>query len=98
MTDQPFATVLGQLACEGAQLAHGRIFLEDDLAVAVGVDLQRIALADAHGPSDLLGDDHAAEVINTAYNAGCFHIWISSQNRNVLYKGDGSICTETANM
>lgn len=46
-----------------AQLAHGRIFFENDLAVLLRVDLQRVTLADAQGAADLLGDDDAAEIV-----------------------------------
>ena len=34
------------LTRKGGQLPNGGVFLEDDLALAVGVDLQRISLAD----------------------------------------------------
>lgn len=54
---------VADLRGELGQLAHGGILFENDLSVGVGVDLQRVALADTHGAADLLGDDHAAEVV-----------------------------------
>ena len=58
-------------------------------------ELELLSIPEA-GRKDL---ETRAEVINAAHDARSFHIRISSQNRNVLYKDcDGSICTETANM
>lgn len=37
---------LGVLSRKGGKLANGGVFLEDDLSLAVGVDLQRVSLAD----------------------------------------------------
>ena len=54
---------VADLRGELGQFAHRGILLENDLPVGVGVDLQRVALADAHGAADLLGDDHAAKVV-----------------------------------
>ena len=54
-----FADLRGKLR----QIAHGRIFLENDLAVLFRIDLQRVAFADTECPADLLGDDDAAEVV-----------------------------------
>ncbi len=39
------------------------VFLENDLAVPAGVDLQRVALPDAHGTADLLGNDDSAQIV-----------------------------------
>ena len=33
----------------------------------------RVAFADTHGSADLLGDDHAPEVVNTPHDSCCFH-------------------------
>ena len=33
-----------------------------------------VALADTHGAADLLGNDHAAEVVDPAHDSGCLHI------------------------
>ena len=60
----------GRLAQRVAQLcgklvhaAHERVLLKNDLPVLARVDLQRIALADAHSAADLLGNDNAAKVV-----------------------------------
>ena len=39
------------------------ILLENDLPLPGGVDLQRVALTDAHGAADLLGNDHPSQVV-----------------------------------
>ena len=36
--------------------------------------IQQDAFADTHGAADLLGDHDTAEVVDAAYNTGCFHI------------------------
>ena len=53
---------------------------------------QGVSLPDSHGPSDLLGDDHPAQVVDAADDSGCFHI----QNLlAVVFVGTGgSICGE----
>ena len=51
---------LAQLAGEIRQAAHEGVFLKHDAALAVGEDLQRVPLPDAHGAADLLRDDHPA--------------------------------------
>ena len=51
------------LAGEVAQPAHQGIFFEDDPAVLIGIDLQRVALPDSHGPADLLGDYDAPQIV-----------------------------------
>ena len=38
--------------------------------------LQRVALADAEGAADLLGDDDPAEVVDPADDACSFHSWL----------------------
>ena len=44
-----------------------------------------VSLADAHGAADLLGDDHATQVVNATDNSGSFHIYkISLFDRFVL--------------
>ena len=68
-----FADLRGKLR----QIAHGRIFLENDLAVLFRIDLQRVAFADTECPADLLGDDDAAEVVDAAHDSCCFHISLS---------------------
>ena len=40
-----------------------------------------VALADAEGAADLFGDHDAAEVVDTANNASCFHISFSFSRR-----------------
>ncbi len=35
---------------------------------------RRVTLADAQGSADLLGNDHAAEIVDPAHDSGCFHI------------------------
>ena len=74
--DRPGGLVqrIADLHGELGQLAHRGILFKNDLPVGVGVDLQRVALADAHGAADLLGDDHAAEVVDPAHDSGCLHI------------------------
>ena len=65
----------GILRGKARELTNGRVLFENDLSLAVGVDFQRITLADAHGASDLLGDHHAAEIVDAAYNSRCFHLY-----------------------
>ena len=36
--------------------------------------LTQVALADAQGASDLLGDDNTPQIVDPANNASCFHI------------------------
>ena len=52
------------------QIAHG----EAESFPPCQRRLQRVALADTHGAADLLGDDHAAEVVDPAHDSGCLHI------------------------
>ena len=54
--EQRLRVILG----EGGHFADGGVLLEDDLAIPVGVDFQRVALADPQGPANLLGNDHPA--------------------------------------
>ena len=54
---------LTQLGGKVLHAAQQGIFFENHLAVPAGVDLQRVALSDTHGPPDLLGDDHPAQVV-----------------------------------
>ena len=42
------------------EIPHGGILLKNDLAVPLRINLQRVALADAEGAADFLGNDHAA--------------------------------------
>ena len=42
-----------------------------------------ITLTDSQGSSNLLGDDHTAQVVNPPDNSSCFHIGTSS---NFLYR------------
>ena len=64
---------VANLRSKVAQIAHGRIFFENDLAVLFCINLQRVTLADAQGSADLLGDDDAAQIIDPADNTCCFH-------------------------
>ena len=68
---------LGVLRGKAGQLADRRIFFEDDLAFAVGVDLKRVALADTHGAADLLRDNDPSEVVDSAHDSCCFHYFIT---------------------
>ena len=36
--------------------------------------LWRVALPDAHGAADLLGDDHPAQVVDPSHDSSCLHI------------------------
>ena len=54
---------LADLTGKFAQATHHGVFFEDDFPVLVRVDLQRVALPNPHGPADLFGDDHPAEVV-----------------------------------
>lgn len=54
---------LAELRGEVLHTAQQRVFLEDDLTLAAGVDFQWIALPDPHGAPDLLGDYHPAQVV-----------------------------------
>ena len=56
---------------DGGDFADRRILFEHDLAVVIGEDLEWIAFADTKSAADLLGDDHSAEFIYSAYNASC---------------------------
>ena len=58
----PSQTV-ANLRCKLAQFTHGRVFLEDDLAVLFCENLQGVTLADSQGSSDFLGDNHPAQII-----------------------------------
>ena len=54
---------LTQLGGKVLHAAQQGLFFENHLAVPAGVDLQRVALPDAHGAADLLGDDHSAQIV-----------------------------------
>ena len=54
---------LAKLRSEVLHTTQQRVLLKDDLAVPAGVDLQRVALPDAHGAADLFGDDHPSQVV-----------------------------------
>ena len=58
-----FVQAVAYLRCKVGQLADGGVFFENDLAVLVGVNLQRVALADAHCAADLLRNDDPAEIV-----------------------------------
>ena len=58
---------------EVRQLPHRGVFFEDHPAVLLGVDLQRVTLADVQRPADLLGDHDAAEIVDAAHDSGSFH-------------------------
>ena len=64
---------LAQLAGEIRQTAHEGVFLKHDAALAVGEDLQGVALPDAHGAADLLRDDLPAQVVDAAHDTSSFH-------------------------
>ena len=73
-----FFKALAKLLRKIGQLPDRRVFLENQLPVLIGENLQRVALADAQSAADLLGNNNAAEVIDSAHDAGCFHIYIIS--------------------
>ena len=54
---------VAELGGEVLQPSDEGVLLEDDLPLPGGVDLQRVALADAHGAADFLGDDNAAQIV-----------------------------------
>ena len=54
---------IAYLRREIRELPNGRVLLKNDLPVLVRKNLQRVALADAHGAADLFGDDYAAQVV-----------------------------------
>lgn len=54
---------LTQLAGELGHAPHEGILFEDDPAVPVRVDFQRVTFPNTHRAADLLGDDHPAQVI-----------------------------------
>ena len=68
------AQCVTELGGKVLQPADEGVFLEDDLPLPRGVDLQRVTLADAHGAADLLGDDNAAKIVDPAHDPCCFHI------------------------
>ena len=72
-----FVKHFGVGAGKVGKLPQWRILFENDLAIVVGVDLQGVPLADAHGAADLFGDDDPAEVVDSSYDSGCFHLSIS---------------------
>src|SRR5699024_7974931 len=49
------------------------ILAEDHLAVRLGENFKGVALTDALGTPDLLGNDDAAQFVNAAHNACCSH-------------------------
>ena len=55
-----FAQAVADLGGKIPQLPDGGIFLENQLPILIGENLQRVAFTDAHGAADLFGDDHAA--------------------------------------
>ena len=59
---------------QSAEFSDGRIFFQDDFPFPVSKDLQRIALADAECPADLLRNHNSAKIIYSAYNSCSFHI------------------------
>ena len=71
------AEVFGQnLGIDGGELAQAqqrRILFKNDFPVGIGKNFQRVALAYALGAADLLGDDHAAQLVDAAHDARCFH-------------------------
>ena len=58
----PSQTV-ANLRCKLTQFTHGRVFLEDDLAVLFCENLQGVALTDSQGSSDFLGNNYPAQII-----------------------------------
>ena len=77
------------LGGEFLQVPHGGILPEDHSPVLFRIDLQRVALADAQGAADLLGDDDPAQIVclcqsgaknfcevpKSIENTGFFSIW-----------------------
>ena len=72
------AQAVADLSGEVRDLPDGGILFEDELPVLVCEDLQRVALADAHGAADLLGDHHPAQVVDAPHDSGCLHMQKSS--------------------
>ena len=65
---------VAELGGKVLQPAQQGIFLENDLAILGRVNLQRVAFTDTHGAADLLGDHHAAQIVDAPDDSGCFHI------------------------
>ena len=63
------------LSGKGCKLANGGVLFKNDLALAIGVNFERVALANTHGSSNFLGDNNTPEVINSSNNSGSFHIY-----------------------
>ena len=61
------------LGGKGGQFADGGIFFKDDLTVVAGKNFQWVALADAQGAADFLGNDHTTQVIDSSNDSGSFH-------------------------
>ena len=75
---------LAILSGNAAQLADGGILLKDDLPLVADEDLQRVALPNAHGSADLLGNNDPSQIVDTPYNASSFHIYYNSLSCNLL--------------
>ncbi|MPN03717.1 hypothetical protein SDC9_150949 [bioreactor metagenome] len=71
-----FIQGLTQLSRKIPQTAHQGILFENNAAILVGVYFQWIALSDAHGSANFLWNYHAAKIVDTANDSGCFHSFI----------------------
>ena len=87
-TDESLGMVSILIRCHGelqkAEWVHSAVILFDMPFITVqnlsnDVMLSVVPrLTDSHGAADLLGDDNASEIIDTADNSGSFHIYILS--------------------
>ena len=77
------------LRCKALHLSYGRIFFENNLPLAVGVYLERVALAYSHGSSYFFWNNDSSEVVDTTDYSRGFHIY---KNLLDLQICDVSIC------
>ena len=57
------------------QLPDRRVFFEYDLALAVRIYFERVALADTHRASYFFGNNDSSEIVYTSDNTGSFHFY-----------------------
>ena len=79
--------ICGVLKSSHQVISIGGIVLPKHHRAILEENLQGVALTDIAGTADFFGNDHAAEVINAANNASCFHANFSFHSSTPAQEG-----------